>query len=152
MNTIKAEQQVEVKMREFFEKSSLVTKLNFKLISIDEIDQNNSLKRIVATATNRAGIFLNITYLLNKEELHTVISNPNKKGIFVAEYIEYKGDLNQAKEFSRQSNEPIDLYLARYMSLLANAFSNEMKGIVDGSEWEEIPNNFISKKVGWFYK
>jgi hypothetical protein len=38
------------------------------------------------------------------------------------------------------------------MSLLANAFSNEMKGIVDGSEWEEIPTNFISKKVGWFYK
>jgi hypothetical protein len=28
MNMIKAEQQVEVKMREFFEKSSLVTKLN----------------------------------------------------------------------------------------------------------------------------
>lgn len=152
MFTSKSEQNIQKMMRTYFDHSLIASMMNFELMGIEMIDYNISSRSIVATATNIVGITLRVSYLIKKEEIHSVISHPNGNGFFIAEFLEYKGYLGQLKKLNRKKDEPVDVYLDRYLRTLAEIFLNELKNIIDGERWDEIPSDFISKKVGWMYK
>lgn len=152
MYTSKSEQNIQKMMRTSFDHSLITSILNFELMGIEMIDYNNSSRSMVATATNNVGVTLRVSYLINIKEIHSIISHPNGNGFFISEFLEYKGCMGQLKKLNRKKDEPVDVYLDRYLRLLAEIFLNEIKNIIDGERWDEVPSDFISKKVGWMYK
>lgn len=152
MDTSKSEQDIKKMMQTSFENSLIVSRLNFKFISIEVINYNISSKSIVVTARNAIDVTLRVFYLIKQEEIHSVISNTNGDGFFIAEFLEYKEYLGQLKKLNREKYEPVEVYLDRYLRLLSEIFLNELKNIIDGERWDEIPSDFISNKVGWMYK